>query len=202
MTKIILDLCGGTGAWSRPYKEAGYDVRLITLPENDIRDYIPPENVYGILAAPPCTEFSIAKDHKLERSLLSGMQVVLACFDIIRKAQPKFWAIENPVGYLSNFIGKPKYVFHPWWFGDPWTKRTALWGTFKNPSQTYFKWGDVQQIPDLYIRPGREKPGIAFLHKSAINLIPQLHGFTAKTDAEFRSITPPGFSEAFFKANQ
>lgn len=31
--KIILDLCGGTGAWSRPYKEAGYDVRLITLPE-------------------------------------------------------------------------------------------------------------------------------------------------------------------------
>ena len=21
--KIILDLCGGTGAWSRPYKEAG-----------------------------------------------------------------------------------------------------------------------------------------------------------------------------------
>ena len=31
--KIILDLCGGTGSWSRPYKEAGYDVRLITLPE-------------------------------------------------------------------------------------------------------------------------------------------------------------------------
>ena len=22
--KIILDLCGGTGAWSRPYKDAGY----------------------------------------------------------------------------------------------------------------------------------------------------------------------------------
>jgi len=25
--RIILDLCGGTGAWSLPYKEAGYDVR-------------------------------------------------------------------------------------------------------------------------------------------------------------------------------
>lgn len=22
--KIILDLCGGTGSWSKPYKEAGY----------------------------------------------------------------------------------------------------------------------------------------------------------------------------------
>ena len=37
--KIILDLCGGTGAWSKPYKDAGYDVRL----------------------APPYTEFSYAK---------------------------------------------------------------------------------------------------------------------------------------------
>lgn len=51
--KIILDLCGGTGAWSRPYKEAGYDVRNITLPKYDVRTYQPPENVYGILSAPP-----------------------------------------------------------------------------------------------------------------------------------------------------
>ena len=40
--KIILDLCGGTGAWSAPYKDAGYDVRVITLPEYDVRDYTPP----------------------------------------------------------------------------------------------------------------------------------------------------------------
>jgi ubiquinone/menaquinone biosynthesis C-methylase UbiE len=33
--KIILDLCGGTGSWSRPYKEAGYDVRNITLHARD-----------------------------------------------------------------------------------------------------------------------------------------------------------------------
>jgi len=38
MSKIILDLCGGTGAWSAPYKEAGYDVRVITLPEYDLRE--------------------------------------------------------------------------------------------------------------------------------------------------------------------
>lgn len=40
--KIILDLCGGTGSWSKPYKEAGYDVRLITLPEYDVLSYEPP----------------------------------------------------------------------------------------------------------------------------------------------------------------
>lgn len=26
--KIILDLCGGTGAWSKPYAEAGYEQLL------------------------------------------------------------------------------------------------------------------------------------------------------------------------------
>jgi hypothetical protein len=46
--KIILDLCGGTGAWSRPYLEVGYDVRNITLPEYDVRLYQPLDNVYGI----------------------------------------------------------------------------------------------------------------------------------------------------------
>jgi len=58
MNKIILDLCGGTGAWSKSYKDAGYDVRLITLPAYDVRTYIPPDNVYGILAAPPCTHLA------------------------------------------------------------------------------------------------------------------------------------------------
>ena len=56
--KIILDLCGGTGSWSLPYKENGYDVRVITLPENDVREYHPPKNVYGILAASSCICFT------------------------------------------------------------------------------------------------------------------------------------------------
>ena len=52
--KIILDLCGGTGSWSKPYKDAGYDVRLITLPDYDVLTYEPPDNVYGVIAAPQC----------------------------------------------------------------------------------------------------------------------------------------------------
>ena len=67
--KIILDLCGGTGAWSKPYKDAGYDVRVITLPEGDVKGYysllkcgqLCLGNIYGILAAPPCGQFSFAK---------------------------------------------------------------------------------------------------------------------------------------------
>ena len=32
---IILDLCSGTGSWSQPYRDAGYDVRMVTLPDDD-----------------------------------------------------------------------------------------------------------------------------------------------------------------------
>ena len=76
--KIILDLCGGTGAWSKPYKEAGYDVRIITLPEYDVRNYVPPL-AYGILAAPPCEQFSFAKTTGKPRDLMKGMDIVRAC---------------------------------------------------------------------------------------------------------------------------
>lgn len=33
MKKIIFDLCGGTGSWSKPYKDNGYDVRIIDANE-------------------------------------------------------------------------------------------------------------------------------------------------------------------------
>ena len=77
--KIILDLCGGTGSWSKYYKDNGYDVRIVTLPDYDVRNYIPPKNVYGILAAPPCTMFSIARNDKTAkkpRDLEGGMEIV------------------------------------------------------------------------------------------------------------------------------
>src|SRR3990167_8892980 len=82
--KIILDLCGGTGAWSRPYAEAGYDVRVVTLPAQDVRlmEAIT-ESVHGILAAPPCTEFSFAKHYhgkgNYSHDFQAGLSIVDAC---------------------------------------------------------------------------------------------------------------------------
>lgn len=50
--KIILDLCGGTGSWSKPYRDAGYDVRVVTLPENDVCTYVPPERLRHLSGYP------------------------------------------------------------------------------------------------------------------------------------------------------
>lgn len=207
LPKIILDLCGGTGSWSKPYSDAGYDVRIITLPDNDVRTYAPPKNVYGILAAPPCTEFSVlnCKAEQRIRNEADGLEIVSACLWIVKKCKAsgslRFHAIENPVGFLRKHLGKPPFTFQPWYFGDPWTKHTDVWGSYNLPETAFNNWDDVPKLP-LYTRPNRGKPNFAYLHKSAWSLIPQLQYHKPASDAEFRAMTPPGFAQAFFKANQ
>lgn len=176
--KIILDLCGGTGAWSKPYAEAGYDVRVITLPLNDVRLFLC-KSAYGILAAPPCTEFagSGARWWKGKGAfpLLGGLSIVDACLRSVLISKPKFWCLENPVGRLIHYIGTPVMYFNPCDYGDPYTKKTALWGNFNEPIKN----------------PVEPTEG------SKIHLMPP-----SKDRAKLRSITPPGFAKAFFGANQ
>ena len=135
--RIILDLCAGSGAWSSPYKAAGYDVRCVTWPASDVRTFVPPERVHGVLAAPPCTEFSVAKNGQ-DRHLESALATVLGCLRIVALCRPTWWAIENPTGLLSQWLGTPRDVWQPHEFGDPWTKRTALWGLFAIPERGPF----------------------------------------------------------------
>ncbi len=193
--KIILDLCGGTGSWSRPYKEAGYDVRLITLPDNDVCTYEPPENVYGVLAAPPCTEFAVSGaawwKSKPPEKLELGLRIVDACLDIIKQVNPKFWALENPVGRLKRLryerLGEPSLIFNPCDYGDPYTKRTLLWGNFKQ------------------LKKNPVEPEFVILPKSGKRMSPnhfKSFAMKPKERAEYRSITPTGFARAFFEANQ
>jgi len=190
LNKIILDLCGGTGEWSKPYKDAGYDVRVITLPEHDVRDYIPPDNVYGILAAPPCTEFSFAKHFhgkgKYKHDFITGLEIVSACMRIILTCKPKFWAIENPAhGYLRKWLKEPSMTFDPWEYGDPWQKKTALWGEFNPPKKTV-----------------TDKPGgiVKFSMLKSREIYPEYYGKLSRQTR--RAITPPGFARAFFEANK
>lgn len=172
--KIILDLCAGSGSWSKPYEDAGYNVAKVTLPHMDVRlfnanDY-PQAPVHGILAAPPCDQFSLARNgHSSERDFAGALEVVVACLRVIAHVRPVWWALENPVGLLGRWMGPPQDVWQPFEFGDPWTKRTALWGNFAIPERGPF-------------------------------VEPEGSAMDRSTAAE-RAITPPGFAQAFFKAN-
>ena len=198
--KIILDLCGGSGSWGKPWIDAGYIVHNITLPQYDVTNYffsdeeisfpgeganvlnIKIKDVYGILAAPPCTEFSKAKT-TAPRDFEKGLRTIRACMDIVWQIQIRkilgFWALENPEGLLSRFLGNPPYRFEQWWFGNDRSKKTHIWGRFIEPKRKYY-------IKSL------------FYEKAAHN---KNSDWYSNSTAAQRAITPPGFAKAFYEAN-
>jgi C-5 cytosine-specific DNA methylase len=203
MTKLILQLCADTGSDTYPYQiDSEYEVVLIGSSVG-VENYHPPENVWGIVANPPCTEFSTARSSGKSRDLTTGMVLVRECQRIIQEANPTWWVIENPArGDLRKFLGEPNYTYQPWWFGSPWTKHTALWGNFVIPTREYLEWDDVPKNEALYTRPGRSKPSLVFMSKGYKRHIREFDVFDdPASDAEFRSTCSQGFAKAFKIAN-
>lgn len=179
--RVILDLCGGTGSWSRPYAEAGYDVRVVdpVAGTGDVRLLRLPTRVHGILAAPPCTMFCrmrMCRGTPTDAQFVEALSVVDACLRVVTMSRPAWWALENPQGYLSRWLGTPRLKFDPCDYGDPWTKNTWIWGDFVPP---LFR--RVRSVGPWMLRK-RNRPGV--------NL-----------DNSKNAITPPGFARAFFEAN-
>ena len=215
-SKIILDLCGGTASWSRPYTEAGYTVINVTFPEMDVTNTttgqnvihlrspegaivhsIDPRQVYGILAAPPCTQFSFARQrYKTPPDFTGAMQTVEACLEIVwycqKNGRLEFWALENPVGHLCRFLGRPPFKFYQWQFGGYHVKPTALWGWFNTPTPTVRKKPEVDHAE---IDARWSNPEIPEHLKKTLKT-------TKERRAAVRAITPEGFARAFFKKNQ
>jgi len=179
---VILDLCAGSGSWSKPYRESGYDVHQVTLPGLDVRTWQAylPLHVHGILVAPPCTHLASSGARwfrtKGESALIEALSVVDACLRIIHVCNPVWWALENPVGRLVRYLGKPVMYFDPCDYGDPYTKRTALWGRFNQPLKLPVRPVPMSENPIWNQPPSNERGAI-------------------------RSVTPPGFAQAFKNAN-
>lgn len=186
MNKLVFDLCSGTGSWSRPYADAGYTVVQVDISHGQsVHDFLEEVDEWpqprGILAAPPCTEFAVSGARwwavKPSHLLSEAVDVVRDCLQIIRKASPIWWALENPVGRIARCVpelGRPSLVFDPCDYGDPYTKKTQLFGRFVVPKTTAV--------------PPQPKSPIHYMPPSADR-------------ARLRSITPPGFARAFFEAN-
>jgi len=182
-SKTILSLFDYSGIWCQPYREAGYhviqvdikhglDVRLLTLEQI-------PQPVHGILAAPPCTEFASSgarwwKD-KEHTALLEGLSLVDATLRIVTLTRPVWWVLENPVGRLVHYLGDPSMWFDPCDYGDPYTKKTGLWGDFNTA---------LIKTPVLALEGSK------------------MHRLSPSPDRKrLRSETPSGFARAFFAAN-
>ena len=201
--RLILSLYDYTGNWVRDYINAGYPVMLWDKKiEGDILEglswllQIVEETgmeLYGLFAACPCTDFAVSgarwfaeKDipkpgfEPFDSSTELNIALVLIVLHLVDILKPQFWVLENPVGRIESLVPEIKpyrrMVFKPSDFGDPYTKKTVLWGKFN----------------DRLI-----KTPVLPLYGSAIHHVPP-----GPRRAEIRSTTPRGFSKSFFNSNR
>ena len=202
--KTLLSLFDYTGNWARPFAENGWNVIHWDIKHTcnnydlfkDIKDACAEyfyENIFdnygtvdGILAAVPCTEFAVsgarwfaAKD--ADGRTAKAIELVWQTLRIIDLCMPDFWVIENPISRIHTLvpeIGKPKMYFNPCDFGEPYTKKTALYGKFN----TNLKMNKVEPTEG------------SKMHR--------LYGGKSERTKELRSVTPLGFAQAFYEANK
>ncbi len=212
MQKIILHLCSKHGSDSRYYDlDPAYKVIKIGI-EIGVENFSPSPNmkVYGIIMNPVCTKFSMVSGvPRTKEDLDEGMFLVNECMRIKDECEAlgglKFWLMENPgAGMLHKRIGKPKHKYHPWQYGSPWTKSTALWGEFNMPEPTVKNRADTVLREGIYIRPRDTMPSLAILHKSAIQFMPEYDWCAddIHNDSDLRSLCSDGFAKQFYLSNQ
>jgi hypothetical protein len=199
---VILSLFDFTGNWAKPYQDAGHDVILWDVKHvpdfyqffADIMhadaeymyEYIFDnyETIDGILAAVPCTDFASSgarwwKQKDKDGSTAKSVELVYQTLRIIDICMPTFWVIENPIGRIKSLVpelGEPWY-FQPYWYGEPYTKKTGLFGNFQKPA------------PSNIVEPTEG------------SMMWKKYGGKSERTKEARSITPAGFAQAFYNAN-
>jgi len=191
--KTILSFFDLTGEWSRPWVEAGYNVITFDIQTGqDVMDFSADyfiENwdfgeVYGILAACPCTDFAVSgarwfAEKDADGRTEASRELVFQTLRTIEYFRPKFWALENPVGRIESLTGLPsaRLTFQPHNFGEDYTKKTVLWGKFN------------AELPTANTEPTQGSK----MHSQ--------YGGKSQATKNARSETPQGFAYAFFMAN-
>tara|TARA_Y100001963_G_scaffold159841_1_gene265611 strand:+ start:284 stop:1105 length:822 start_codon:yes stop_codon:yes gene_type:complete len=142
-----------------------------------------------LLAAPMCTHFCSSGAQYWPQKDSDGrteehLELVYQTLRTVEFLKPSVWCIENPVGRLNKLIPEladvgPWYI-QPHHYGDPYTKKTGLWGRFS------------RDLPRNDVEPIRACDAGSWLM--------QLGGSSDKTK-KLRSTTPQGFARAFFEAN-
>ena len=202
--KTLLSLFDYTGNWARPFAYGGWNVLMWDIKHTsnlfdthkDISDacadymyeYIFDNfgTIDGIIAAVPCTDFAVSgarwfaeKDARGDTA--QSIELVWQTLRIIDICMPDFWCIENPISRIHTLVpevGKPKMYFNPCDFGEPYTKKTALYGEFNTA---------LKMTPVLPLEGSK-------MHR--------MYGGKSEKTKAARSVTPEGFAKAFYEANK
>jgi hypothetical protein len=187
------------------------------------------EDVDGIIAAPPCTEFTVScaqwwpmKDS--DGRTAAAVQLVNQVQKLVNLFRPTdpdwdstfFWAVENPVGRIGRLCG----LDNPWWF-HPYEfagylspsrnikkelqriKQKNGYDVTGEEADLVIKWNCYTKKTGLWgeFNIPEKKPLFNVKTAPQGSFTQRLGGKSEKTK-ELRSITPPGFAYAFFEANK
>lgn len=95
--------------------------------QSDVKNLLTDACVWDLMVAhPPCTHLAVSgacwwKNKKQEQAAAIEFFMILINANI-----PKI-AVENPVGIISSAYRKPDQYIQPYWFGEPFQKKTGLW---------------------------------------------------------------------------
>lgn len=148
----------GHDAWSCDTEptagDSSYHIR------GDVRDILDSGWDMGVFF-PPCTYLAnVGNDAMHQAGRRQLRWEALDFIEDLMDAPIARIAIENPVGCISRYIRKPDQIIQPYWFGDPFKKRTCLW--LKNlppltPTKSYWESGDY---PSWVSSGARDTTGI------------------------------------------
>ena len=182
----ILVACEESQTLTNLLRQAGFDAFSCDLkpcsgghPEYHIQgDVLPLLSMRwdAVISHPPCTYLSYAAQHVWNspgRSELrqAALDFFIACYN----ANSDFVAVENPCGYANTAFMPATQTIHPYYFGDPYKKRTCLWLRGFTP------------LESLYHLNSASCPSWAYQSYS---------GKGCRDRAEFRSKSFPGIARA------
>lgn len=132
----ILIACEYSGIVRDAFKNKGHFAVSCDLLSSDIKGYHYQGNVLDTLtdgwdmmiAFPPCTYLSYAGNRWLKQEgRQQKINEALEFFKLILNAPIPKIAVENPRGWANKYIREPEQIFHPYHFGEPYSKATCLW---------------------------------------------------------------------------
>jgi hypothetical protein len=238
--KTLLSLFDYSGTWSDPFAANGWnviqwDIKIADFMDINEVDNVDTaldlfDNVDGIIAAPPCTEFTVSCNRLWDMKDADGrtaaaLRLVHQTMKLVNLFTPTdpdfdgtfFWGLENPVGRLPKLVPE---------IGDPWYFNACDYAGWLPGSRKRAK-----ELARIRAKDGKD------LTREEFDFVVQANAYTKKTGLwgdfnrdlvkkpikpvkcapqgsftqrfnggakgkEERSITPEGFALAFFHANK
>lgn len=132
----VLVACEYSGRVRDAFTHAGHDAWSCDLEPTDTPGSHYQGDVLDILAEgwdlmiahPPCTHLAVSGARHFAKKREDGrQQEAIDFFMTLARSKIPQYAIENPIGIMSNVWRKPDQIIQPWEYGHSVTKATCLW---------------------------------------------------------------------------